>query len=194
MSRLVLALSALALALSVLASSGCCFGGSSSSTATTTDPPPVVSPPAPPVPLGSGVLPTPPPLFAGVDAPYPIPGASPGIEGYIIRSGSATVTTVSGLAGVTQGSSCSYTQYQITSSTLDCRWNVTCGSFVVYGLGTSGYQHCTDRAWPAGTLMFDPNTSSNDTDPSFTFDGHNIAISDDLVGRNGAFSVTMTVP
>lgn len=186
MSRLAAALVVLALAFP-----GCCFGGSSGTTTQT--PPPVVAPP--PIPMGSGVLPTPQPLFAGVEAPYPLPGAPVGAEGYILRSGSATVQTVSGLTGVTQGSQCSYTQYQSRNSgDLDCRWNVTCGGYVVYGLGTSGYQHCQDPTWPTGTLMFDANTTITDTDPSFVFNGASISINDDLSGRNGAFSVTLSVP
>jgi hypothetical protein len=185
MPRLALVLLALS-----LSAPGCCFGGSGGNTTAT--PPPVVAPVA--IPTGAGVLPTPQPLFAGVDAPYPIPGAAVGVEGYILRSGSATVQSVSGLAGVTVGSQCSYTQYQITSSTLDCRWNVTCGGYVVYGLGTGGYQRCQDPAWPAGTLMFDPNTSISDQDPSFSFNASTISINDDLSGRNGTYSLTLTVP
>ncbi len=169
---------------------GCCFGNTSGTGGGTTEP---IA--AAPVPLGNGVLPTPPPLFAGVDAPYPLPGAAPGVEGYILRSGSATAQVVSGLPGVTQGTQCSYTQYQITHiATLDCRWNVTCGGYVLYGLGTSGYQHQTDPTWPAGTLMFDPQTSARDTDPMFIFNSSGISIGDDASGRNGAFSATLTVP
>jgi hypothetical protein len=187
MSRLALVLVAVAILFP-----GCCMGGSSGPTTQQTAPPLAV--PAA-VPMGSGVLPNPPPLFAGVDAPYPIPGAAPGVEGYILRSGSATAQIVSGLAGVTQGTQCSYTQYQIThSTTLDCRWNVTCGGYVLYGLGNGGYQRCNDPMWPAGTLMFDPNTSGADTDPMFIFNAGGISIGDDALGRNGAFSATLTVP
>ena len=155
--------------------------------------PPVTT--APVVPTGEGALPTPQPLFAGVEPPYPLPGAAVGTEGYIRRAGSATAQIVSGLTGVTQGTQCSYTQYQIThAGALDCRWNVTCGGYVLYGLGTSGYQHCSDPTWPPGTLMFDPDTSGRDTDPMFIFNAGGISIGDDAAGRNGTFSATLTVP
>lgn len=171
----------------------CCFGGRSTDpSATTTTTPTAAYDPAT---HGEGQLPTPAVLFAGVEAPYPDPLAARGTQGAIVRSGTATAQTVSGtLAGVAQGTTCSYVEYRIVDSTYDCRWNVTCGGYVLYGLGTGGYQHCEDATWPAGTLMFDPNTSSIDTDPSFIFNTNGLSVSDDAGGRLGAFTVTMTVP
>jgi hypothetical protein len=180
MSRL-----ALSLVLAVLAP-GCCFGGGAGAIDS--------GPAAPVIPLGNGVLPTPPPLFAGVEAPYPVVGAPEGTEGYIVRSGSATAQVVSGLPGVSQGTQCSYTQYRTSDPTINCRWNVTCGGYVLYGLARAGYQTCTNATWPAGTLMFDPQTSSRDGDPMFIFNSTGISIGDDGSGRIGTFSATLTVP
>ncbi len=183
-SRGLLVATALGLTLSA-----CCFGGRAGAGA---DAGPVAFDPAH---SGEGVLPTPAPSFAGVDAPYPVPGAARGTQGAIVRSGSATAHVVSGnLPGVAPGTICSYTEFRIVGSTLDCRWNVTCGGYVLYGLGTGGYQRCEDPSWPAGTLMFDPNTSQIDTDPSFIFNSGGLSVSDDAAGRLGAFTVTLTVP
>ncbi|MFO0684679.1 MAG: hypothetical protein U0234_21665 [Sandaracinus sp.] len=182
------------LVLLALGLGACCFGGRSG-TATTTDPGTPTTPAYDPATHGEGQLPTPPVLFAGVEAPYPDPLAARGTQGAIVRSGTATAQTVSGaLTGVAQGTTCSYVEYRIVGSDYDCRWNVTCGGFVLYGLGTGGYQHCEDPTWPAGTLMFDPNTSRIDTDPSFIFNANGLSVSDDAAGRLGAFTVTMTVP
>lgn len=171
-----------------LALDACCFGGHA------------VSPDAGPVAIdpahaGEGRMPIPAILFAGVEAPYPNPQAPRGTQGAIVRSGSATARTVSGnLPGVAVGTVCSYVEFRILDSTLDCRWNVTCGGYVLYGLGTGGYQRCEDPTWPAGTLMFDPNTSRIDTDPSFIFNANGLSVSDDAAGRLGAFTVTLGVP
>jgi len=169
----------------------CCFGGRSG-----TPPPSTTAPTFDPAHAGEGVLPTPALSFAGVDPPYPDPLAARGTQGAIVRSGTATVRTVYGnLAGVVVGSQCSYAEYRIVGAgDLDCRWNVTCGGFVLYGLSTGGYQRCEDPAWPVGTLMFDPNTSRIDTDPSFIFNTAGLSVSDDAAGRLGAFTVTMGVP
>jgi hypothetical protein len=167
---------------------GCCFG----SHAATPDAGPIAVDPAH---AGEGVMPTPAILFAGVEAPYPNPQAPRGTQGAIVRSGSATVRTMSGtLPGVAQGTVCSYVEYRIVGAGLDCRWNVTCGSYVLYGLGTGGYGHCDDPTWPAGTLMMDVSTSRIDNDPSFIFNASGLSVSDDAVGRLGAFTVTMGVP
>jgi hypothetical protein len=177
------------------ASSGCCFGNHAAPASSAVDPGTAttgtVAPPPATGPLG---LPNPPPLFAGVEPPYPDPLAARGTHGAIVRAGAATVSAVTGtLAGVATGTVCSYTEWRVVGdSTWDCRWNVTCGSNVLYGLGTGGYQHCEDSTWPAGTVMFDPNTSAQDNDPSFTFVGNQLIVSDDMTGRLGTFSVTLT--
>lgn len=169
----------------------CCFGGGHGLGADAGSAAPVFDPAH----AGEGVLPTPAPSFAGVEAPYPNPLAPRGTQGAIVRSGSATARTVSGnLPGVAVGTICSYTEFRIVGSDYDCRWNVSCGGYVLYGLGTGGYQHCEDPTWPPGTLMFDPNTSRIDTDPSFIFNSGGLSVSDDAAGRLGAFTVTLTVP
>lgn len=180
-------------ALLSMALTGCCFGGAHEGGGTsTTEPAPAAFDPAT---AGEGQLPTPALTFAGVEAPYPDPAAPRGTQGAIVRSGSATVTTVAGtLAGVSVGTVCSYAEYRIVGSSYDCRWNVSCAGNVLYGLGTGGYQHCEDATWPAGTLMFDPNTSRIDTDPSFIFNANGLSVSDDAAGRLGAFTVTLSVP
>ncbi len=171
--------------------SACCFGGHAGGA----DTGPAVAA-FDPTHAGEGVLPTPALSFAGVDAPYPDPLAARGTQGAIVRSSSATVRTISGnLPGVAVGSQCSYAEYRIVNGgTLDCRWNVSCGGYVLYGLANGGYQRCEDPTWPAGTLMFDPNTSRIDTDPSFIFNTQGLSVSDDAAGRLGAFTVTLGVP
>jgi hypothetical protein len=168
---------------------GCCFG----SHAGPADAGPVAFDPTH---AGEGQMPTPAILFAGVESPYPNPQAPRGTQGAIVRSGSATVRTVSGnLPGVTAGSACSYVEFRnVGDPRLDCRWNVTCGSYVLYGLGTGGYGPCEDRSWAAGTLAMDVSTSRVDTDPSIVFNTNGLSVSDDAAGRLGAFTVTMGVP
>lgn len=176
----------------VLALAGCCFGGRGVGGADGGGGGGAAYDPAT---HGEGQLPTPALSFAGVDPPYPDPLAARGTQGAIVRSGSATVRTLSGnLPGVAVGSQCSYAEYRIVGSDYDCRWNVSCGGYVLYGLSTGGYQRCEDPTWPAGTLMFDPNTSRVDTDPSFIFNAQGLSVSDDALGRLGAFTVTLGVP
>lgn len=177
--------------LAALVLGGCCFAGRGAGGADAAASAPAFDPAH----AGEGALPTPALSFAGVDPPYPDPLAARGTQGAIVRSGSATVRTISGnLPGVTTGTVCSYAEYRIVGSTLDCRWNVSCGGYVLYGLATGGYQHCEDPTWPPGTLMFDPNTSRIDTDPSFIFNAGGLSVSDDAAGRLGAFTVTLGVP
>lgn len=181
--------------------SACCFTPQATPT-----PPPVISPPAmpaiaPPTPAagglpGAGALPTPPLVYTGVVGPQPTPGASPGSEGEILTSGTATVRLATGsLPGVAAGTQCSYAQFRVDPAThgFDCRWNVTCGANVVYGLGEAGYQVCTNPAWPPGVLMMDPNMTGNDGDPMFIFNAGGLTVGDDT-GPLGAFTLTLTVP
>jgi hypothetical protein len=170
---------------------GCCFGGGHGLGAD------AGSAPAPfdPAHAGEGSLPTPAVSFAGVQPPYPDPLAARGTEGAIVRSGTATVRTVSGnLPGVATGTVCSYVEFRHLNSEYECRWNVSCLGYVLYGLGTGGYQHCEDPSWQPGTLMFDPNTSRIDTDPSFIFNAGGLSVTDDAAGALGAFTVTLGVP
>jgi hypothetical protein len=144
---------------------------------------------------GAGVLPAVPLVWAGVNGPQPMPGAPAGIAGEIRTSGTATVRLATGsLPGVSSGTVCAYVQFRVTSpGGFDCRWNVTCGNTVVYGLGDGGYQYCTDPAWPPGVLMMDPNMTSSDSDPMFIFNPGGISLSDDT-GPYGPFNLTLTVP
>ena len=119
-----------------------------------------------------------------------------GAQGEILTSGTATVRIATGaLPGVAAGTVCSYAQFRVDPAThgFDCRWNVTCGSSVVYGLGTAGYQTCSDPAWPPGVLMMDPNMTGSDGDPMFIFNAGGMTVGDDT-GPLGAFSLTLTVP
>lgn len=186
---------------------GCCF-------TPPTVPAPVVAPsvPAPPAlppgmpampgvvapgaPLpGAGVLPTPALSFTGVVGPMPTPGVPVGTPGDIVTSGTATVRIATGaLPGVASGTVCSYAQFRVPAGgPFDCRWNVTCGTSVVYGLGEAGYQVCTNASWPPGTLMVDTSMTAADGDPMFIFNGGGLTIGDDT-GPLGAYNLTMTVP
>lgn len=195
--------------------SACCFTPSPTPAPAPVYAPPAVPPVAPAMPSmpsmppgmpampgiaggplpGAGVLPTVPLVWTGVNGPQAIPGAPAGSVGEIRTSGTATVRLATGsLPGVSSGTVCSYVQFRVTSAGgFDCRWNVTCGPNVVYGLGDGGYQYCQDPTWPPGVLMMDPNMSSVDTDPMFIFNPGGVSISDDA-GPYGAFNLTMTVP
>jgi hypothetical protein len=209
MTRLPVAFVLLALA---SGSAGCCFG---STTPVSTPPPittvpampPVVPPPTMPLPMpgmpvpgaalpGAGMLPTSPLSFVGIEGPMPIVGAPVGTPGEILTSGTATVRIASGtLPGVASGTVCGYAQFRVDQAThgFDCRWNVTCGTSVVYGSGTAGYQVCSNPAWPPGVLMMDPSMTSTDGDGMFIFNAGGMTIGDDT-GALGPFSLTMTVP
>jgi hypothetical protein len=199
--------------LTALLGAGCCMGGATPLAPAPVTPPPVPSMPVlppgmPPMPgmpgmppagaalPGAGMLPTPALSFVGVDGPMPVPGLPAGTPGAIRTSGTATVAIASGsLPGVTSGTVCSYVQYEVDAAAtgFPCRWNVTCGTSVVYGLGGGGYQVCTSPAWPPGVLMMDPNMSSSDSDPMFIFNAGGITVGDDT-GPLGAFTLTMTHP
>lgn len=194
--------------LTALLGAGCCMGGTVPTAPMpplpTSAPTPAVPPGLPTMPTtpsgpalpGAGLLPTPPVSFAGVDGPLPMPGVPAGSPGAIRTSGTATVALATGsLPGVSSGTVCSYVQYEVDAASMGfpCRWNVTCGTTVVYGAGGGGYQVCTSPAWPPGVLMMDPNMSSTDSDPMFIFNAGGMTVGDDS-GPLGAFTLTMTNP
>ncbi len=189
--------------LSVLLALGCCFGGG------VPTPAPTVAPvvPAPPImPTmpgvapstlpGAGALPTNPPLsFAGVTGPLPMIGVAPGSPGEILTSGTATVRIASGsLPGVASGTVCSYAQFRVdpSVSSFECRWNVTCGTNVVYGLGDAGFQPACAQSLP-GVFVMDSAMTSSDGDGMFIFNSGGMTIGDDS-GPLGPFNLTLTVP
>ena len=73
----------------------------------------------------------------------------------------------------------------------DCRWNVTCSGFILYGAGTGGYEYCTRPEWPLGTIMLDNGTESGNGDPLFLWDANGMSLGDDPSGDLGAWSVTL---
>lgn len=185
---------------------GCCFGGGGlpAAPAPTVAPivpaPPMMPPGMPTMPgstlPGAGMLPTSPPLtFAGVTGPVPMIGVPPGSPGEILTSGTATVRIASGsLPGVASGTVCSYAQFRVDVAvhTFECRWNVTCGSSVVYGMGEAGYQPACAPTLP-GVFVMDSAMSSSDGDGMFIFNSGGMTIGDDS-GPLGAFNLTLTVP
>lgn len=206
-SRLAPALSVVLALGSVPFALGCCFGGG-----VPTGPAPTVAPavPAPPMmpPMpgmpgvapstlpGAGALPSNPPLtFAGVTGPLPMIGVAPGSPGEILTSGTATVRIASGsLPGVASGTVCSYAQFRVDPAvhTFECRWNVTCGSSVVYGMGDAGFQPACAPAIP-GVFAMDSEMTGSDGDGMFIFNSGGMTIGDDT-GPLGAFTLTLTVP
>lgn len=186
---------------------GCCFGGLPAVPAPTVAPavpaPPMMPPAMPGMPgvapstlPGAGVLPTNPPLtFAGVNGPLPMIGVAPGSPGEILTSGTATVRIASGsLPGVASGTVCSYAQFRVDPavSTFECRWNVTCGNSVVYGMGEAGFQPTCAQSLP-GVFVMDTAMTSGDGDGMFVFNSGGMTLGDDS-GPLGTFTLTLTVP
>jgi hypothetical protein len=191
---------------------GCCFGGGVPTAPVPTVAPVVPAPPmVPPVVMpgmpgmpgmpasvlpGAGALPTSPPLtFAGVTGPLPMIGVPAGTPGEILTSGTATVRIASGsLPGVASGTVCSYAQFRVDPAvhTFECRWNVTCGNSVVYGMGDAGFQPACAQTLP-GVFVMDSAMTSSDGDGMFIFNSGGMTIGDDS-GPLGAFTLTLTVP
>lgn len=179
-----------------LAVPGCCFMPTPAPTPTTAATT-VAAPLVPHVasPTVSLSLPTDPtPSFAGVEGPLPMPGTPFGMPGALARSGSATVTTSSGNLGIPVGTRCAYVQWRTDPAIhgFDCRWNVTCAGYVLYGTNTSGYEYCTRPEWPAGTIMLDEGTEAMNGDALFRWDAAGMSLGDDPSGDLGAWAVTLT--
>jgi len=122
-------------------------------------------------------------------------GVPPGSPGEILTSGTATVRIASGsLPGVASGTVCSYAQFRVdpSVSSFECRWNVTCGSSVVYGMGEAGFQPACAQPMP-GVFAMDSAMTSSDGDGMFIFNSGGMTIGDDS-GPLGAFTLTLTVP
>src|SRR5262249_17411883 len=121
---------------------------------------------------------SPPPSFLGVGDPLPIPGMPFGMPGSIVRSGTATLTTASGNLGLTVGTTCTYLQWRVdpTVHSFDCRWNVTCGPYILYGAGTGGYEMCVRPEWPPGTTMNDDGTEAVNGDPLFVWNASGMSL------------------
>ncbi|AKF10274.1 hypothetical protein [Sandaracinus amylolyticus] len=148
--------------------------------------------------LGAGgvVPPFPPPVGGGPTLPPPPPVGGGGTPGTVLRSGVATVALVSGnVPGVAAGTQCTYTQTAVDAAQygFDCRWQVTCGSHVVYGEAEGGFNPCTDPSWPPGTLVADVNTSGNDRDPSLVINAGGLMVRDDAQGARGEYQITATM-
>lgn len=119
-----------------------------------------------------------------------VPGA-----GATLRSGVLTVVSATG--GVANaGEVCTFSEATVvaTSGGHDVRWNVTCGTTIVYGAGNGGYGRSTDAAWPPGTIAYDLETSATDTDPAFEWTSTSVRLHDDASGSLGAFDLTFQVP
>lgn len=123
------------------------------------------------------------------------PSVVPTVVGATIRSGVLTVAT-SDTSVAPVGSVCTYSQVSVatTSAGLDARWTVTCGTTIVYGAGNGGYGRSSDPSWPVGTIVYDMETTSTDTDPSFQWTSSAIELSDDAAGTLGAMRITFAQP
>lgn len=118
----------------------------------------------------------------------------PGV-GATLRSGVLTVIAASGgVASV--GDTCTYSEAAVvaTSAGHDVRWNLTCGTTIVYGAGNGGYGRSTDAAWPPGTIAYDLETTEVDTDPAFEWTAASVRVHDDATGALGAFDLSFQVP
>ncbi|MBX7194347.1 MAG: hypothetical protein K1X94_19990 [Sandaracinaceae bacterium] len=123
------------------------------------------------------------------------PSTTTTTPGTPLRSGTLTVESATG-GIVDVGDVCTYSEVSIPvdSSGLDVRWNITCGTTIVYGAGNSGYGHSSDPSWPPGTIAYDRSTSSTDTDPSFEWSSTRIQIEDDEGGQLGEFLISFLPP
>jgi hypothetical protein len=123
------------------------------------------------------------------------PSTTTTTAGTPLRSGTLTVESATG-GIVDVGDVCTYSEVSIPvdSSGLDVRWNITCGTTIVYGAGNSGYGHSSDPSWPPGTIAYDRATSSTDTDPSFEWSSTRIQIEDDEGGTLGEFLISFLPP
>lgn len=128
----------------------------------------------------------------------PIAGVAGGTgiaPGTVMRTGTATVQLVSGnLPGVTQGTTCEFTQLAVDPTMgFDCRWQVVCSGVTVYGEGEGGFNPCTDPMWPPGTQVADTSTSAVDRDPSLVINAGGMMVRDDAQGPRGEYQITATM-
>jgi hypothetical protein len=136
--------------------------------------------------------------FGGGNAPFTLgvttaPALSAGLlSGTILRHGHLRVLTSSGTAGPMPGTICDYVQVGIPPepSGLDVRWRVVCTDTAFYG-DTAGYSYRTRPEWPAGTLISDAQTTAQDSDPSFVWDGTGIRLRDDSSNWHGDYDMTL---
>ncbi len=117
------------------------------------------------------------------------------VAGTVMRSGTLTVDSATG--GILDiGDVCTYSEVSNPGSAtgLDVRWNVTCGTTIVYGAGNGGYGRSSDPSWPPGTIALDQGTSSTDTDPAFEWSSTRILVHDDESGGLGEFLIEFVRP
>jgi hypothetical protein len=115
--------------------------------------------------------------------------------GATLRSGVLTVSTSDTSLAAT-GDVCTYSEVSVapTSGGSDVRWTITCGTTIVYGAGNGGYGRSTDVSWPPGTIAYDLETTSGDTDPAFEWTSSSLRVSDDATGSLGAMRIDFVVP
>ncbi|MFN7699598.1 MAG: hypothetical protein ACK6CU_25860 [Deltaproteobacteria bacterium] len=115
--------------------------------------------------------------------------------GATLRSGVLTVTSAAG-AVASAGDVCTYSESSVVAQNpaLDVRWNITCGTRVLYGAGTGGYGRSTDPTWPPGTVAYDLETTAVDTDPAFEWTATGVRLRDDETGAEGAFDLSFRLP
>lgn len=115
--------------------------------------------------------------------------------GTTLRSGVLTVSTSDTSVAAT-GDVCTYSEVSVapTSGGSDVRWTITCGTTIVYGAGNGGYGRSTDVSWPPGTIAYDLETTSGDTDPAFEWTSSSLRVSDDATGPLGAMRIDFAVP
>ena len=157
--------------------------------------PPSYPPPSSPPPTSGPVLP-PPPVIPPALPPAPIGTLAPP-EDVTPRLVRATVTEVSGAAGIEVGASCEFNvlREDLPDSSFNCNAQVVCGGRLLYGGPAAGYFPCTlYQGPPRHVVGADTNTTSVDNDGALTLDTHGtMEVWDDATGPNGEFRVVAHV-
>ena len=160
-------------------------------------PPPITGypnpyPPLPPLPPPT-FLPLPPSL---VPPPPPLPsGTSEAPGDRAPRTVRATITSMTGAAGVSVGQTCEFNVERRDSDDgagFACNAQIVCGGHLLYGGPMGGFFPCTLFTAPThGVVGTDPNTTGQDGDAAMSVDSvqSRLEIWDDASGANGEFRV-----
>jgi hypothetical protein len=110
----------------------------------------------------------------------------------------ATVTSVTGAAPVSPGSACDFAVSRAPrgDGTFWCNAQVTCGGQLLYGGPNAGFFDCTLYDQPTRHVVGgEGNTTQHDGDAAMQLDTLQgiLTVTDDAMGRFGAFSVTAAV-
>lgn len=110
----------------------------------------------------------------------------------------ATVSSFSGAAAVTAGSSCNFdVEHRIFSNnTAQCHVDVVCGTNVhLYGTASNGFFRCEFSRVPPRVVGQDLETTSGDTDGAFVIDTDRrvLEVRDDVSGAFGIFDLRATI-